>query len=194
MTPALGDRYRIEREPGAGGMATVYLAPDLKHDRDVAIKVLKPELGAAPGAERFLAEIKVTANLRHPNVLPLFDSGSADGELFYVMPYIDGETLRARMTREQQIPVDEVLRLVGLLAAGNARLAFQRTAGENEDRGGQIVAMTLCFTYDRSPNVGPATSPWRGGLNRSGVSQPVAGRTDRHDVAARARRVGLRRP
>ena len=102
---------------GAGGMATVLLARDLKHDRDVAIKVLKPELGAALGAERFLAEIKVTANLRHPNVLPLFDSGSADGQLFYVMPYIDGETLRARMTREPQMPSDEVLRIVGLLAA-----------------------------------------------------------------------------
>ncbi|MEO6064752.1 MAG: protein kinase [Lysobacterales bacterium] len=117
LRDALADRYRIERELGAGGMATVYLARDLKHDRVVAIKVLKPELGAALGAERFLGEIKVTANLRHPNVLPLFDSGSADGQLFYVMPYIDGETLRARMTREPQTPVDEVVRIVGLLAA-----------------------------------------------------------------------------
>ena len=98
-------------------MATVYLAHDIKHERDVAIKVLKPELGAALGADRFLAEIKVTANLRHPNILPLFDSGNADGQLFYVMPHIDGETLRARMTREQQMPVDAVVRIVGLLAA-----------------------------------------------------------------------------
>ena len=117
LKASLADRYRVDRELGSGGMATVYLARDLKHDRDVAIKVLKPELGAALGAERFLAEIKVTANLRHPNVLPLFDSGSADGPLYYVMPYIDGETLRARMTREPQMPVDEVLRIVGLLAA-----------------------------------------------------------------------------
>ena len=117
LTAALADRYSLLRQLGAGGMATVYLARDLKHDRDVAIKVLKPELGAALGAERFLAEIKVTANLRHPNVLPLFDSGSADGQLFYVMPYIDGETLRARMQREQQLPTDEVLRIAGLLAA-----------------------------------------------------------------------------
>jgi len=116
LSEALADRYTIDRELGRGGMATVYLARDLKHDRDVAIKVLKPELGAALGAERFLAEIKVTANLRHPNVLPLFDSGTADGQLFYVMPYIDGETLRARMIREPQMPVDEVLRIVGLLA------------------------------------------------------------------------------
>ena len=117
LSAALADRYAITRELGAGGMATVYLARDIKHDRDVAIKVLKPELGAALGIERFLAEIKVTANLRHPNVLPLFDSGSADDQLFYVMPYIDGETLRARMHREQQLPVDEVVRIVGLLAA-----------------------------------------------------------------------------
>ena len=117
LKASLADRYRVDRELGAGGMATVYLARDLKHDRDVAIKVLKPDLGAALGAERFLAEIKVTATLRHPNVLPLFDSGSADGQLYYVMPYIDGETLRARMTREPQLPVDEVLRIVALLAA-----------------------------------------------------------------------------
>src|SRR5689334_17263046 len=117
LRASLADRYRLERELGRGGMATVYLAHDLKHDRDVAIKVLHPDLGAALGAERFLAEIKVTANLRHPNVLPLFDSGSADGQLFYVMPYIDGETLRARMNRERQMPVDEVLRIIGLLAA-----------------------------------------------------------------------------
>ncbi len=112
----LRDRYRIEREIGAGGMATVYLAHDLKHDRDVAIKVLKPELGAVLGAERFLSEIKVTANLQHPNLLPLFDSGEADGLLYYVMPYLEGETLRARLDREKQLPIDETLRLVTLMA------------------------------------------------------------------------------
>jgi len=117
FTTAIADRYVVLRELGVGGMATVYLAHDLRHDREVAIKVLEPELGLALGAERFLAEIKVMANLRHPNVLPLFDSGSADGQLFYVMPYIEGETLRARMTRDQQMPVDEVLRIVALLAA-----------------------------------------------------------------------------
>ncbi len=112
----LADRYRIERELGQGGMATVYLAHDLKHDRQVAIKVLKPELGAVLGGERFLAEIKVTANLQHPNLLPLFDSGEADGMLYYVMPYIEGETLRARLQREQQLPVDETIRMVALMA------------------------------------------------------------------------------
>jgi len=116
LTSALADRYRIERELGAGGMATVYLAHDLKHDRKVAVKVLKPELGAVLGAERFLSEIKVTANLQHPNLLPLFDSGEADGLLYYVMPYIEGETLRARLERERQLPVDETTRLVALMA------------------------------------------------------------------------------
>jgi eukaryotic-like serine/threonine-protein kinase len=113
---AVGANYRIQRELGAGGMATVYLARDLKHDRDVAIKVLKPELGAVLGADRFLSEIKVTANLRHPNLLPLFDSGEADGLLYYVMPYIEGQTLRERLTAERQLPISEVVRLVGLLA------------------------------------------------------------------------------
>ena len=88
---ALADRYRIEREIGAGGMATVYLAQDLRHDRKVALKVLRPELAAVIGAERFLAEIKLTANLQHPHILPLFDSGEADGFLFYVMPFVEGE-------------------------------------------------------------------------------------------------------
>ena len=116
LIAALSDRYLIERELGAGGMATVYLAYDIKHDRKVAIKVLKPELAAVLGAERFLAEIKVTANLQHPNLLPLFDSGAADGFLYYVMPYVEGETLRARLERERQLPVEEVTRLVTLLA------------------------------------------------------------------------------
>ncbi len=94
LSAALADRYRIERELGAGGMATVYLAEDLKHDRKVAIKVLKPELAAVLGAERFLSEIRTTASLQHPHILPLFDSGTADHLLYYVMPVVEGETLR----------------------------------------------------------------------------------------------------
>ena len=109
-------RYTIEREIGAGGMATVFLARDIKHDRLVALKVLQPELGAVLGVERFLAEIKVTANLQHPNLIPLFDSGEADGRLFYVMPFIEGETLRARMQREKQLPVDDAVRISEVLA------------------------------------------------------------------------------
>ena len=96
LSSALADRYVIERELGAGGMATVYLAQDVRHDRKVALKVLRPELSAILGGERFLAEIKTTANLQHPHILSLFDSGEADGLVFYVMPYVDGESLRDR--------------------------------------------------------------------------------------------------
>ena len=92
LAVALVDRYVLERELGRGGMATVYLARDVKHNRPVAVKVLDPELGAVLGAERFLSEIRVTANLQHPNLLPLFDSGEAEGLLYYVMPYVEGET------------------------------------------------------------------------------------------------------
>ena len=111
LTLALADRYRIERELGQGGMATVYLAEDLKHKRKVALKVLKPELAAVLGAERFVQEITTTAALQHPHILPLFDSGTADGFLFYVMPFIDGETLRARLDRETQLGVDDAVRI-----------------------------------------------------------------------------------
>ena len=109
LNAALEGRYAIERELGEGGMATVYLADDLKHERKVALKVLKPELAAVVGAERFLAEIKTTANLQHPHILPLFDSGEADSFLFYVMPYVEGESLREKLDRERQLPVDEAV-------------------------------------------------------------------------------------
>jgi len=111
LNAALEGRYRIERELGAGGMATVYLAADLKHDRKVAVKVLKPELTAVLGADRFIQEIKTTASLQHPHILPLFDSGTADGFLFYVMPYIEGETLREKLDRETQFGIDEAVRI-----------------------------------------------------------------------------------
>jgi eukaryotic-like serine/threonine-protein kinase len=111
LSSALADRYGILRELGAGGMATVYLAQDLRHDRRVAIKVLRPELAAVIGAERFLAEIRTTANLQHPHILPLFDSGTADGFLYYVMPYVEGESLRDRLLREKQLPIAEAVRL-----------------------------------------------------------------------------------
>jgi serine/threonine-protein kinase len=111
LAAALADRYRVERELGAGGMATVYLAHDLRHERDVAIKVLHPDLGAALGADRFLAEIKTTAKLQHPHILPLLDSGAADTLLYYVMPYVRGETLRARLDREKQLPIADAVRI-----------------------------------------------------------------------------------
>jgi tRNA A-37 threonylcarbamoyl transferase component Bud32 len=111
LAAALEDRYLIERELGQGGMATVYLAADLKHDRKVAIKVLKPELAAVLGAERFVQEIKTTAALSHPHILPLFDSGEADGFLYYVMPYIRGETIREKLDRETQFGIEEAVRI-----------------------------------------------------------------------------------
>ncbi len=124
LTEALSDRYRLERELGQGGMATVYLAQDIKHDRKVAIKVLRPELAAVIGAERFLSEIKTTANLQHPHILPLHDSGEAgtrgSGEgtfLYYVMPYVEGETVRDRISREKQLPVDDAIRITTEVAA-----------------------------------------------------------------------------
>jgi len=113
---ALAGRYRVEREIGAGGMATVYLARDLKHDRDVAIKVLHANLSSALGAERFLTEIRTTARLQHPHILPLFDSGDADGMLFYVMPLVRGDTLRDWLDRERQLPVDTAVRVTSEIA------------------------------------------------------------------------------
>jgi len=111
LVAALADRYRVERELGQGGMATVYLAEDLKHHRQVAIKVLKPELAAVLGADRFIQEITTTAQLQHPHILPLFDSGTADGFLFYVMPYVEGESLRDKLNRETQLGVDEAVKI-----------------------------------------------------------------------------------
>ena len=109
LSTALADRYRIERHLGEGGMATVYLAEDLKHKRKVAVKVLRPELAAVLGAERFVQEITTTANLQHPHILPLFDSGKADSFLYYVMPFIDGETLRDKLNRETQLGIEEAV-------------------------------------------------------------------------------------
>src|ERR1044072_8374077 len=117
LTSALESRYRIEREVGVGGMARVYLAHDIRHERDVAIKVLHPDLAAALESERFLAEIKTTAKLQHPHILPLLESGEADGLLYYVMPYVAGESLRARLVRERQLPVEETLRLAREVAS-----------------------------------------------------------------------------
>jgi serine/threonine-protein kinase len=116
LSAALADRYRVERELGQGGMATVYLAHDLRHDRKVALKVLRPELSAILGAERFLTEIKTTANLQHPHILSLFDSGEANGLVFYVMPFVDGESLRDRLRREHQLPVEDAVRIASEVA------------------------------------------------------------------------------
>jgi len=116
LNVALQGRYLVEKDIGEGGMATVYLADDLKHERKVALKVLKPELAALVGAERFLAEIKTTANLQHPHILPLFDSGEADGVVFCVMPFVEGESLRGRLDRDVQLPVEEAVRIATAVA------------------------------------------------------------------------------
>jgi len=112
LKAALADRYQIERELGSGGMATVYLARDVRHERRVAVKVLHPELAAALGAERFHQEIKIAANLTHPHIIPLHDSGEVDGFLYYVMPHIEGESLRDRLAKEGELPITEVVRIL----------------------------------------------------------------------------------
>ncbi|MFB3110748.1 MAG: serine/threonine-protein kinase [Gemmatimonadales bacterium] len=117
LSTALADRYKLERHLGEGGMATVYLAEDLKHDRKVAVKVLRPELAAVIGAERFLNEIKVTANLQHPHILPLHDSGDADNCLYNVMPYIEGDTLRDKLDREKQLAIEDAIEITRSIAS-----------------------------------------------------------------------------
>ncbi|UCG88524.1 MAG: protein kinase, partial [Gemmatimonadota bacterium] len=112
LKQALADRYAIESELGSGGMATVYLAEDLKHHRKVAVKVLRPNLAAALGPERFLQEIEIAAQLQHPNILPLYDSGEADGFLFYVMPHIEGASLRDKLAREGELPIADAVRVM----------------------------------------------------------------------------------
>src|SRR4029077_14275560 len=126
LREALADRYAVERELGRGGMATGFLAGELKHHRPVAIKVLHAELAAALGPERFLREIEIAARLQHPHILPLYDSGSAAGILYYVMPYVEGESLRDRLAREKQLPQDDVLRIATEVAGA---LAYAHTHG-----------------------------------------------------------------
>jgi serine/threonine-protein kinase len=130
LRDALADRYAVERELGRGGMATVFLAEDRKHRRPVAIKVLHSELAAALGAERFLREIEIAARLQHPHILPLYDSGSAAGFLYYVMPYVEGESLRDRLNREKQLSLEDTLRVAtevaGALAYAHSRGVVHR--------------------------------------------------------------------
>jgi serine/threonine-protein kinase len=138
LNAALSGRYRIHRELGRGGMATVYLADDLRHERRVALKVLKPELAAVVGEERFLSEIKTTANLQHPHILPLYDSGAADSFLYYVMPYVEGETLRERIDREKQLPVEEAVR-IGVAVAGALAYAHQHGIVHRDIKPGNVL-------------------------------------------------------
>ena len=117
LSAALSGRYRLDRQLGAGGMATVFLADDVRHNRSVALKVLRPELAAIVGADRFLSEIRTTANLQHPHILALFDSGDVDGTVFYVMPFVEGESLRDRLVREKQLPLDDAIRITAEVAS-----------------------------------------------------------------------------
>src|SRR5713101_6779201 len=117
LTAALAGRYAIERQLGAGGMATVYLARDLKHDREIALKVLRPEIAAALGAERFLQEIHISAKLDHPHILTLIDSGTADEFLYYVLPFVRGESLRDKLNREKQLGIEEALAITKQVAS-----------------------------------------------------------------------------
>src|SRR6185312_16236664 len=126
LNAALGDRYIIDRELGRGGMATVYLARDPKHERFLALKTLRPEIAMALGRERFLREIKLAARLQHPNILGLYDSGDAGGTLYYVMPFVEGESLRDRLEREPQLPLEDAVRIVREAAEG---LAFAHKHG-----------------------------------------------------------------
>jgi hypothetical protein len=129
LNTALAGRYRIDRELGAGGMATVYLARDLRHDRDVALKVLKPDLSASVGRDRFLREIQLAARLSHPHILPLFDSGDAAGALYFVMPNVQGQSLRDRLDTAGKLPVDDAVRIA------------QEVAGAAEHRGAPQAAL-----------------------------------------------------
>ena len=142
LNAALAGRYALAHELGSGGMATVYLADDLKHHRPVAVKVLRPELASVLGPERFLREVEIAARLNHPHILALYDSGEADGFLFYVMPYVKGESLRHRLEREQQLGHGVALLQSArdAVAATNARLTGRRARrrpGEQEQRAGQ---------------------------------------------------------
>src|SRR5687768_5626410 len=179
LQAALEGRYTIERLVGEGGMATVYLARDLRHRRNVALKVLRPDLGAVLGLERFTSEIEVTANLQHPNLLPLFDSGAAGDLLFYVMPFVEGESLRARLDREKQLPIDDAIRLATAVASALDSGAGIPDAGARQRRelrpgAGRRRAGEPEGAADRGP--GGRHRPAAGALHPSGRSNPESGR------------------
>jgi serine/threonine-protein kinase len=161
---ALEGRYRLERELGHGGMATVYLAWDAKHDRKVALKVLRPEVAASFGPDRFLREIQIAARLSHPHILPLHDSGRAGPCVYYVMPFVPGESLRARIHREQQLPIEDALRIAAEVAGAL----------------GYATAMTSCTaTSSRKTSCSRAGTPWWWTSASGGRSPRQKARTSR---------------
>jgi serine/threonine-protein kinase len=182
LNAALDGRYRIERMLGEGGMATVYLATDLRHNRKVALKVLKPDLAAALGADRFLAEVNTTANLQHPHILPLHDSGEADGFLFYTMPYVEGETLRHKLDRERRLPEDEAIRITTDVADA-LQLAHERGVVHRDIKPSNILlsrgkALLADFGIARVAGVEAATSLTQTGtlLGTAGYMSPEQAR------------------
>ena len=161
LETALSSRYRLDRELGRGGMATVYLANDLRHERRVALKVLHPELSSALGPDRFLREIKLAARLNHPHIVPLFDSGEAGGFLFYVMPVVEGESLRDRLLRDGQIPVEEALQLVRGIASA-LDYAHRQNIVHRDIKPENVMlqegeAMVMDFGIAKAVSVRPAT-------------------------------------
>jgi serine/threonine-protein kinase len=177
LRSALGDRYEIERELGRGGMAVVYLAHDRKLARRVALKVLRPELSSSLGAERFQRETEIAAKLTHPNILALFDRGKADGLLYYTMPYVEGESLSDRLTRERQLPIEDALRITGEVATalGHAHaqgIVHRDIKPENIlFEGGQAVVAD--FGIARASGRREAHGD-RAGCGHSGVHEPGA--------------------
>jgi serine/threonine-protein kinase len=198
LNAALEGRYRVKREIGEGGMATVYLAEDLRHERKVALKVLKPELAAVVGAERFLFEIKTTADLQHPHILPLFDSGEASGFLFYVMPFVDGESLRERLEREGQLPVGDAVRIATQVAEA-LEAAHQQGVVHRDIKPANILlknrnALVTDFGIALAVSAAGAARLTRTGLSvgtpaymspeQAGAEERVDGRTDIYSLAA----------
>ena len=186
----LADRYRIERELGRGGMATVYLAEDLKHGRRVAIKLLTPEIAAAIGPERFRREIEIAARLNHPNILALHDSGVADGRLYYVMPYIEGESLKAKIAREGLLSVEDALRLAreiaGALAYAHHQGLIHRDIKPENVLLSDGIALVADFGIAHVMDAGDATA-----LTAVGTSP---GNAVLHGAGADHRKRGDRRP
>ena len=170
---ALADRYRIERELGRGGMATVYLARDLRHDRPVALKVLHPELAASLGPERFQREIRLAARLQHPHILTVHDSGEAAGRLWFTMPYVEGESLRDRLARERQLPVEDALRIAREAAAGARSYAHDHGVVHRDIKPENLLltrdgnTLVADFGIARGPIAGSAESADRDRRSRS---------------------------
>ena len=196
LSAALGDRYRVERKLGEGGMATVFLTEDLKHHRHVAVKLLKPELSAILGGDRFLREIEIAATLQHPHILPLYDSGQAGGLLYYVMPFVEGESLRQRLDREQQLPVGDALQIArevgsALQHAHDHGVVHRDVKPENILlSGGQAVVTD--FGIARAVRAAGADALTQTGMvvgtprymsPEQAAGQPVDGRSDQYSLA-----------